>query len=192
MEDWKDRYKVRGYDDDGKPIAIDIDLYPFTKEQVDFLQEFFCCHSYTFRGDFDFSNEPEYKHRRNILNGIVLMMPKYDGERLYRCCYRFEDSNRFVKGFIFEPPHSLTTSTLEDYVKISSLPGAIYNDYTHKYIITTLPYERTKAHDFRRLRMEHLKDRIKEGQVNFEEGARFRVDEVLFIDDIKHIYMTEI
>lgn len=188
MEDWKERYKKLGYDDTGKDLIIDIDLYPFTKEEVDLLQHFFCCDSHLFRADYMGIDNNYHDHIMKVLNNIVCKMPRYDGSVVYRCCHK-EDRADFVIGEEFCPMESLTTSTMYNFRPLNKAKDGGWT--THKYVINILPIETTKAHDFRQLRMEHEEGRIKEGQINFEQGTIFRVDKIVWSRGWKCIYMTE-
>nr|WP_304651122.1 hypothetical protein [Bacteroides acidifaciens] len=134
--------------------------------------------SYAFRDDNYCGEVPDIVHEMQIiLNSIINKAPKFNGNTLYRFT-KIGDKTNFVIGDIYQPQHSLTTTT-EDWEQ----------DRSDVYVIRTLPEDETHAHS---LYMIH--NHGDETQVNFLRGTSFEITDIEPIEgtEYKRIYMSEI
>ena len=149
--------------------------YDLSDAEILIFQVFIGRLSGVFRGDIYGSEIPEFvKEMRKVLESVIAKSPKFKGEVLYRLCKN--DPIQFVEGEIYEPPHSLTT-TKDNWRKD-----------TNTYIITPLSADKTKAHC-----LYEIYNHGDENQVNFETGAKFRINKVSQEEqDNIWVFMTEI
>jgi len=78
-------------------------------------------------------------------------------------------------GEIFEPSHSLTTTT------------EVWENDTNMYVITLRSIDKTKAHS-----LYKIYNHGNETQVNFERGTQFVVENVEYTKNRKIVYLKEI
>lgn len=149
--------------------------YGLSDTEILIFQVFIGRWSGFFRGDIYGPEIPELvKEMRKVLESVIAKSPKFEGEVLYRFCKK--DPIQFEKGEIYEPPHSLTM-TKDNWGKD-----------TNTYIITTLSTHKTKAHC-----LYEIYNHGNENQVNFETGAKFRIDKVSQGEQGNRcVFMTEI
>lgn len=161
---------------------FDWSQYDFSESERNIWRKFFGAYSQYYRLDID-----EHFNVEEIaeLDRLICRMPAYDGEWLYRCCYK-EEPQDFNVGDVFIPMCNLTTSVLRYFWRDDD------DRMSHKYLIRTLPKNKTKAHDLRVIRCDTDDKHEGEQQVNFELGTKFRIDHIEVVTGKKHIYMTEI
>ena len=134
--------------------------YDLSKAEILIFQVFIGRWSGVFRGDIYGSEIPGLvKEMKRVLESVISKAPKFKGNVLYRFCKN--DPVQFEEGSIYEPPHSLTTPTKD------------WKQCRNKYIITPLSTDKTKAHC-----LYEIYNHRNENQVNFETGAKFRIDKV--------------
>lgn len=134
--------------------------YGLSDVEILIFQVFIGRWSGVFRGDRYGSEIPELiQEMRYVLESAISKAPKFTGTVLYRFCK--DDPVEFKEGNIYEPLHSLTT-TKDDWGKD-----------TNTYIITPLSADKTKAHC-----LYEIYNHGDENQVNFETGAKFKIDKV--------------
>ena len=111
-----------------------------------------------------------------ILNSIIIKAPKFKGNILYRFT-KIGDKTNFEIGDIYQPHHSLTTTT-EDWEQNRS----------DVYVIKTLPEDKTQAHS-----LYMIYNQGNETQVNFLRGTLFEITNIEPIQGTKYkrIYMSE-
>ena len=121
---------------------------------------------------------PDIVHEMQIiLNSIINKAPKFNGNILYRFT-KTGDKTNFEVGDIYQPSHSLTTTT-EDWKQNRS----------DVYVIKTLPENETQAHC-----LYMIYNHGQETQVNFLRGTSFEITDIEPIEgsEYKRIYMSEI
>ena len=168
--------------------AIYRDRYNLSKEEQIILQAFFGCFSSMFRADFenDECTSKLHAHIMEVLNKIICKMPLYaDSSPLYRCCHK-EDAVDFSIEDIYVTKESLTASTLPNFRPQND------NWTTHKYVTHTLSKEQTRAHDMRTIKNDAYDGYIGECQINFEQGTKFLITNIVLKNGKKHIYMREL
>ena len=134
--------------------------------------------SYAFRDDNYYGEVPDIVHEMQIiLNSIINKAPKFNGNILYRFT-KTGDKTNFEVGDIYQPCHSLTTTT-EDWKQNRS----------DVYVIKTLPENETQAHC-----LYMIYNHGQETQVNFLRGTSFEITDIEPIEgsEYKRIYMSEI
>jgi len=134
--------------------------------------------SYVFRDDNYFGEVPEVvREMQIVLNSIITKAPKFEGNTLYRFT-KIGDKTNFEIGDIYQPCHSLTTTT-EDWKQ----------DRSDVYVINTLPKDATKAHS-----LYLIYNHGNETQVNFLRGTSFEITNIEPIEgtEYKRIFMSEI
>mgnify|MGYP002226797136 FL=1 len=134
--------------------------------------------SYAFRDDNYYGEVPNIVHEMQIiLNSIINKAPKFNGNILYRFT-KTGDKTNFEVGDIYQPSHSLTTTT-EDWKQNRS----------DVYVIKTLPENETQAHC-----LYMIYNHGQETQVNFLRGTSFEITDIEPIEgsEYKRIYMSEI
>ena len=133
--------------------------------------------SYAFRDDNYCSKIPDIvREMQIILNSIIIKAPKFRGNILYRFT-KIGDKTNFEIGDIYQPHHSLTTTT-EDWEQNRS----------DVYVIKTLPEDKTQAHS-----LYMIYNQGNETQVNFLRGTLFEITNIEPIQGTKYkrIYMSE-
>lgn len=128
-----------------------------------------------FRSDYYRNDIPEIVvEMQRVLDSVVKKAPKSTAKILYRFL-NSSDKCSFQIGEIYEPTHSLTTTTRE------------WHQDKDKYVITPLEYDKTKAHS-----LYELYNPANENQVNYERGAQFRVMDIKQCNKRNVIYLSEI
>lgn len=128
-----------------------------------------------FRSDMYHDGIPDIViEMQQVLDSIIKKAPLCEKQTLYRFL-KEHDKIDFEIGEIFEPSHSLTTTT-EDWGKD-----------TNMYVITPLSIEKTKAHS-----LYKIYNHGNETQVNFERGAQFVVENIEYTNNRKIVYLKEI
>ncbi|WP_277821256.1 hypothetical protein [Palleniella muris] len=123
--------------------------------------------SYAFRDDYYPGEVPKIvREMQMVLHNIIVKAPKYNGNTLYRFT-KPGDKTDFKIGEIYQPLHSLTTTT-EDWKQNKS----------DVYIIKTLPKNETQAHN-----LYVIYNQGNENQVNFLEGTSFKITDIEQIED---------
>lgn len=169
-------------DKNSEDILFNWQQYEFSELEKTIWRRFFGTDSEYYRLDFDRHVCVDEIAR---LNSMIQRLPKYDGKWVYRCCHK-EDRSDFEIGDEYIPMCNLTTSTLRYFWKDND------SRMSHKYLIKTLPKEKTRAHDLRVIRCDADECNEGEKQINFELGTKFRIDDIKMVAGKKHIYMTEI
>ncbi len=133
-----------------------------------------------FRDDYYGKEEipPLVREMQKCLYSIIGKAPIFDGKVLYRFC-NWVDKVDFQLGDEYKCLYSLATTKDN------------WNQDTHRYIITPLPKNKTKARS-----LFEIYNHGNENQVNFLPNASFIITEIktMLSDSItyKHIYMSEI
>lgn len=128
-----------------------------------------------FRSDMYHDEIPEIViEMQQVLDSIIKKAPICEKQTLYRFL-KEHDKIDFKIGEIFEPSHSLTTTT-EDWGKDANM-----------YVITARSIDKTKAHS-----LYKIYNHGNETQVNFERGTQFVVENIEYTDNRKIVYLKEI
>ena len=172
-----------------KPFQCEYDNISYKKEltkgydlsdaELTMLGLFIMHHSHIFRDDYYGDTIPEIAQNMfEALDSSVSKAPVTEHETLYRFC-QLEDKHDMRIGDIVCIPHTLTCTA--DKWSINS---------RNIYIIQTLPYNKTHAHDIYKM-YPHNKN---EHQVNFLRGTKFLVTAIKDISGTEYheFYMKEL
>ena len=152
--------------------------YNLTEVEILIMNCFYGNLSQYFRDDTYaiYGQVPEIaKEMQIVLDSFIKKAPKHKEGILYRFL-KSQDNVNLKKGYIFEPPYSLTT-TNEDWEQDKDV-----------YVVSPLPEKDTMAYDIYKIYNHN-----EENQVNFLKGAKFRVTKVeKDAKGFRRIYMTEL
>ena len=153
--------------------------YDLSDAELTMLGLFIMHHSRCFRDDYYGNNIPEIaKNMFDVLDNAISKAPVTQSETLFRFCVD-EDSSEMEIGETITFSHNLTCTTERWDRRDNSI-----------YIITTLPHDKTRAHDVYRMYPHNEREK----QVNFLRGSSFLITNIDNIEGTKYhkFYMSEI
>ena len=153
--------------------------YDLNDSELTMLGLFIMHHSRFFRDDYYSDGVPEIAQNMfEVLDSVVSKAPVTHSTTLYRFCVN-EDRHDMKVGDIITVPHNLTCTTERWDRRDNSI-----------YIITTLPHDKTRAHDVYRMYPHNEREK----QVNFLRGSSFLITNIDNIEGTKYhkFYMSEI